>query len=79
MNLGKNNFKGSLYLTRLPESMAMYLHENRFSGTIDLGNMPESMKHLDVRKNTLNGTVRVPYGPRIFFDGNEQLIDERIE
>ena len=36
------------------------LSDNRFLGTVDLGNLPESIKSLNVRKNTLSGTVRVP-------------------
>ena len=55
------------------------LSENRFSGTVDLGNLPESINSLNVGKNILSGTVRVPHGVRAVFDGNEQLIVERIE
>ncbi|KNH07798.1 leucine-rich repeat protein [Perkinsela sp. CCAP 1560/4] len=77
--LERNNFEGSLDFRRLPQSIrTIYLSENRFSGTIDLGNMPESMA-LDVRKNTLSGTVRVPHGVEIRLDGNDELIVERIE
>ena len=57
----------------------LYLSENRFSGTIDLGNLPESIVALDVSKNTLSGTVRVPQGPYIFYGGNEQLTVEHFE
>ena len=88
MSLEKNNFEGSLDLTRLPKSMRyIFLSENRFSGTIDLGNLPKSMQVLDVITNALCGTVRVPEQVyRKFeanlgvccFAGNNDLIVKRV-
>ena len=57
----------------------MVLSENRFSGTIDFGNLPESMWDLDVKKNAISGTIRLPHGIVIRFDGNDELTVERIE
>ncbi|KNH07879.1 hypothetical protein XU18_1511 [Perkinsela sp. CCAP 1560/4] len=80
MNLSKTNFEGSLDFTRLPTSIrTMYLYENRFLSTIDLWNQPKSMKHLDVSKNALSGTVRVPFDQICsVFEGNENLTGERL-
>ncbi|KNH07232.1 hypothetical protein XU18_2095 [Perkinsela sp. CCAP 1560/4] len=80
LDLGQNRFEGSLDFRRIPESVrTMQLNENRFSGTIDLGNLPESMV-LDVRQNTLSGTVRVPqHGLIVVLEGNDELTVERIE
>ena len=53
--------------------------QRKRTGTIDLGNLPQSMRVLDVGKNAISGTIRVPHGIHIRLNGNDEVTVERIE
>ena len=77
LNLGENHFEGSLDLTRLPDGIEeMYLYSNRFSGSIDL--TPMKLQRVDVERNELRGTVRLPPNIHIRFDKNDALTVESL-
>ena len=56
--LARNQFSGSLDLTRLPRHLSgLHLNWNSFSGTVDLSQLPQGLQRLYLSNNKLTGDV----------------------